>query len=181
MPYKHRRNCPLCCKPNLLYLANHLSQVHGLTSEERQPWLKSAMFSNNNSPALPSIPPFPFWSLPYQAMSMNQPQPTKPRMKNQPQTTRLCKKQTKVWLDTKAYPEFKFNHMFSMLVVGPSQSGKTYFVEELLTNHVSTTQTKSQEKFIGFIISGNLATQHYKKHLEMTFNLRRAYQNSAKI
>jgi len=36
-------------------------------------------------------------------------------------------------METKPYSEFKFNHMFSMLVVGPSQCGKTYFVEELLT------------------------------------------------
>jgi len=44
MPYKHRRKCPICCKPDLLYLSDHLSQVHGLTSEERKQWLKSAVF-----------------------------------------------------------------------------------------------------------------------------------------
>ena len=32
------------------------------------------------------------------------------------------------------YPEFGFQHPFSMLVVGPTQSGKTDFVEQMLTN-----------------------------------------------
>ena len=54
------------------------------------------------------------------------PQATKQRMK-QPKTN------IKICLETMTYAEFKFYHMFSMLVVGPSQCGKTYFVEELLT------------------------------------------------
>ena len=93
------------------------------------------MFSSTN--ALPLMQPIPFWSMPYQTMSMFQPsnamsQPTRPRMK-QSDSPRMKQRKTNVCLDTKAYPEFKFNHMFSMLVVGPSQCGKTYFVEELLT------------------------------------------------
>ena len=31
------------------------------------------------------------------------------------------------------YPEFGFKHPFSMLVVGPTQSGKTHFVEQMFT------------------------------------------------
>ena len=38
-------------------------------------------------------------------------------------------------LETQAYPEFRFQHMFSILVVGPSQCGKTYFVQQLLTKN----------------------------------------------
>ena len=38
-------------------------------------------------------------------------------------------------METNPYPDFTFNHMFSMLVVGPTQSGKTYFVEQLLTKN----------------------------------------------
>ena len=44
MPYKYRRDCPVYNKPELLYLSDHLSQVHNLTSEERKPWLKAALF-----------------------------------------------------------------------------------------------------------------------------------------
>ena len=38
-----------------------------------------------------------------------------------------------VSLETKAYPEFMFRHKFSLLVVGPTQCGKTFFVEKILT------------------------------------------------
>jgi hypothetical protein len=36
---------------------------------------------------------------------------------------------------TKPYPEFNFRHKFSLLVVGPSQSGKTYFVQQILESN----------------------------------------------
>ena len=36
-------------------------------------------------------------------------------------------------LETQTYPEFMFQHMFSTLVVGPTQCGKTYFVQQVLT------------------------------------------------
>ena len=35
-------------------------------------------------------------------------------------------------LATKFCPEFNFRHKFSLLVVGPTQSGKTYFVQQIL-------------------------------------------------
>ena len=152
MPYKNRRNCPLCCKPDLLSLSHHLSQVHGLTSEERSPWLKSAMFSSTN--ALPLMQPIPFWSMPYQTTSMFQPskamsQPTKPRMK-QSDSPRMKQRKANVCLDTKAYPEFKFNHMFSMLVVGPSQCGKTHFVEKVLTENCIHYPNKKKKQIFWF-------------------------------
>ena len=46
-------------------------------------------------------------------------------------TLKVAKTQASHCLETKAYSEFQFNHMFSMLVVGPTQCGKTYFVEQL--------------------------------------------------
>ena len=106
------------------------------------------MFSNTNS--LPSMPPFPFWSMPYQTMSMNQPQQTTKTRVKQPESTRMKQPKTKVCLETKAYPEFKFNHMFSMLVVGPSQSGKTHFVEELLTKPCVKYPNKKQRRIQWF-------------------------------
>ena len=35
---------------------------------------------------------------------------------------------------TKPCPEFNFRHKFSLLAVGPTQSGKTYFVQQILEN-----------------------------------------------
>ena len=74
MPYGNRRTCPICCKPNLPSLSHHLSQVHNLSSEERKPWLKSAVFSLSKSTGLPYMPPFPFWGMPSYPLSRT-PQP----------------------------------------------------------------------------------------------------------
>ena len=37
------------------------------------------------------------------------------------------------WKLTKAYPEFMFRHKCSLLMVGLTQCGKTFFVEKILT------------------------------------------------
>jgi len=130
MPYKFRRVCPICYKQELLYLSDHLRKTHGLSIEERQPWLKAAIFSHQINPMLlPRVQSqesyIPTIVQPSEVMSQ-------PKRSNQFESPR--RKQPKVCLESTPYPDFKFNHMFSMLVVGPSQSGKTYFVEQLLTN-----------------------------------------------
>ena len=38
-------------------------------------------------------------------------------------------------LATKPCPEFNFRHKFSLLVMGPTQSGKTYFVQQILKHN----------------------------------------------
>ena len=134
MSFKQGRNCPICFTENLYYLGDHLRQVHQLSGAEKKNWLKSAVFSRTKSTGLPYMLPYPFWGMPQYTMGMN-PQPQQP---SQPQGTKpkprkVAKIEANRCMETKAYPDFKFNHMFSMLVVGPSQCGKTYFVEQLLT------------------------------------------------
>ena len=133
MTVKQGRICPICFKENLYYLNDHLRQVHQLSSDERKPWLKVAVFSNS----FPAIPPYPFWSMQQQTMGSNSPltqQQTTQRSK-QREVTKPSKTVPNQCLETRSYPDFKFNHMFSMLVVGPTQSGKTYFVEKVLTEN----------------------------------------------
>ena len=48
MPYKFKRNCPVCGKPDLLYLGDHLRQVHQLQAHERKQWLSAATFPGFN-------------------------------------------------------------------------------------------------------------------------------------
>ena len=91
MPYTHRRTCPLCGKQDLLKLSEHLRQVHHLSMENRQPYLKNVMFSTGLSNM----------------------------------TSNLC-------METKPYPSFRFQHPATMMIVGPTQSGKSNFVEKLL-------------------------------------------------
>ena len=104
--------------------------MHNLSSAERQPLLKSATYSPTKPTGLPFIPPYPFWGMnPHYPTSIHPqlpiPQSIKPKP-SKPDQTSQC-------LETKPYPEFKFHHTFSMLVVGPTQCGKTYFVQQLLT------------------------------------------------
>ena len=152
MPYRNRRNCPICCKSGLLSLSHHLAQVHQLSSEERKPWLKSAIFSSAKSTGLPYMAPYPFWGMPPPPWS-HTPQPLKPvrqALKTEPKQRKVTKLETANCLETSPYPEFKFNHMFSMLVVGPSQCGKTSFVEQLLKKNCIKYPSKKQRRIFWF-------------------------------
>ena len=94
MPYSHRRVCPICGKQDLLKLSEHLRQVHHLSSDERQMYLKNATFSQAFSPFF---------------------------------NASAC-------METEPYPTFQFQHPPMMMVVGPTQCGKSYFVEQLLSS-----------------------------------------------
>ena len=133
MSLKQGKTCPVCLKENLFYLRDHLRQVHKLSSKERHPLLKTATFSSSTSNGLPFMSPFPFWGMPQYSMSMTPQLPLEVPQIMRPKQPKTAKVQTVNCLETQAYPKFMFQHMFSMLVVGPSQSGKTYFVQQLLT------------------------------------------------
>lgn len=90
-------------------MSEHLSQVHQLTSEQRKPWLKVAIFSHQ---ATHSLSPNIFPTGVPQGLSF-----TFPRIMPQ---------------GVPPYPDFWFKHKFSLLVVGPTQCGKTWFVKNLL-------------------------------------------------
>ena len=122
MPYTQRRVCPICGKPNLLKLSEHLRQVHDLSTQARQPWLKQA--SHFPTPVdlsmeLMNCPPSSY------PVISNSPVPC--LTDNRPSLHIQC-------LDTQPHPDFVFQHPYSMIVVGPSQCGKTHFVHQLLTH-----------------------------------------------
>ena len=50
------------------------------------------------------------------------------------QPTKAARKVTASMV-TKPCPEINFRHKFSLLVVGPTQSGKTYFVQQILKHN----------------------------------------------
>ena len=53
MPYKHKRDCPVCNKPGIRYISDHLRQVHNLYGDERKKLLERARFSTyNHNPSL---------------------------------------------------------------------------------------------------------------------------------
>ena len=93
MPYTHRKTCSICGKQDLLKLSEHLRQVHQLSSDERQPYLRNAVYSAG--------------------------------MSSPDMIRNLC-------METKPYPSFQFQHPATIMIVGPTQSGKSNFVEKLL-------------------------------------------------
>ena len=164
MPYSKRRNCPICHKPDLLSLSHHLSQVHQLSSDERKPWLKATVFSNATT--FSSMMPHPFWSLQQypigvqQTQSQAHPQSSTPRKVETPlvRGSNRC-------LETRPYLDFKFNHMFSMLVVGPSQCGKTHFVEKVLTENCIQFPDNKPQQIIWLYNQWQQRYEHLQKRL----------------
>ena len=130
MPRRFPRTCPVCGRPHLKHISTHLLKVHELSSEERRPYLKQAQVST--------------WQLhvdnPYNmTMSyMNVEKPGQKRLKQSehpPPEKRPRTAARTTSLATKSCPEFNFRHKFSLLVVGPTQSGKTYFVQQILKHN----------------------------------------------
>ena len=131
MQRRFRRTCPVCGRPDLKNISTHLLQVHGLSSEERKPYLKQAQVSSWQ----PRVERSPHMTMSY----MNVEKPGKKRVKQSEQSPPAKRSRTAARttsLATKPCPEFNFCHKFSLLplVVGPTQSGKTYFVQQILEN-----------------------------------------------
>ena len=149
MPSKYRRNCPVCNKPDLQYLSDHLRQVHHLNEHERKQWLRMACFS------LPKeSPPLSLTTL--QTLPTVFPKPPGVRKKRTYQETTVnpmvkpaCKRSRReLDLTSFPYPDFNFRHKFSLLVVGPTQSGKTHFVQQILENDRIVYEKKRKRRIL---------------------------------
>ena len=109
-------------------MSNHLRQVHHLYGDERKKWLGRARFSISHKHCSGSLPARPTHTVKEmrcvrkKTCSVRQP------------PTKAARKVTASMV-TKPCPEFNFRHKFSLLVVGPTQSGKTYFVQQILENN----------------------------------------------
>ena len=135
MPYKYTRDCPVCNKPGLRYMSNHLRQVHALYGDERKKWLGRARFSILNKHCAGVLPGRSMHSLKEMRYVRKKTSSVIKPTKTVPKVTAP--------LTTTPYPEFYFRHKFSLLVVGPTQSGKTYFVQQILEhNRISYEEQK---------------------------------------
>ena len=121
MPYKHKGDCPVCDKPGLWYMSDHLRQVHCLYGDERKKWLGRARFSISHKHCSGSLPACP-------THTVEEMRCVRKKTCSVQQPTKAAQKVTASML-TKPCPEFNFCHKFSLLVVAPTQSGKTYFVQ----------------------------------------------------
>ena len=127
MPYKHKRDCPVCDKPGLRYMSNHLRQVHHLYGDERKKLLGRATFSISHKHCSGSLPRPP-------THTVEEMRCVRKKTCSVLKPTKAARKVTASMV-TKPCPEFSFRHKFSLLVVGPTQSGKTYFVQQILKHN----------------------------------------------
>ena len=132
MQRRFRRTCPVCGRPDLKNISTHLLQVRGLSSEERKPYLKQAQVSSWQ----PRVERSPHMTMFYMNVEKSGQKRVKQSEHSPPaRRPRTAARTTSTSLATKSCPEFNFRHKFSLLVVGPTQSGKTYFVQQVLENN----------------------------------------------
>ena len=107
-------------------MSDHLRQVHHLYGDERKKWLGRTRFSISHKHCSGSLPGCP-------THTVEEMRCIRKKTCSVRQPTKAGRKVTASML-TKPCPEFNFRHKFSLLVVGPTQSGKTYFVQQILEN-----------------------------------------------
>ena len=124
IPFKFQKICHICAKEELTNISIHLSHVHGLKFFAIKPYLKLAKYQTMNTV--------------YKHLSSKTREQTKYSypVKRPCMTVKNMKKQkistkpsiSNEFLYTKMmYPNFKFQHPMSILVIRPTKSGKTYF------------------------------------------------------
>ena len=112
-----RRTCPVCGRPDLKNISTHFLQVHGLSSEERKPYLKQAL--------VPSWQTHIEMSAHITMSYMNVEKPGQKRVKqseHSPPAKRPRTAARTTSLAIKSCPEFNFRHKFSLSVVGPTRT-----------------------------------------------------------
>ena len=151
MPYKHKRDCPVCDKPGLRHMSDHLRQVHCLYGDERKKWLGRARFSISHKHCSGSLPACP-------THTVEEMRCVRKKTCSVQRPTKTARKVTASML-TKPCPEFNFRHKFSLLVVGPTQSGKTYFVQQILKYNRIVYEEQKSIRILGTTINGKNVTK----------------------
>ena len=112
-------------------LSSHLEIVHDLTGLRRTRLLKEAKVSwESKREYISTSVDLPRCSS-SSTRKICEPRKRRRPVNETPKTSSTAKKvklSHDVSLATEPYPDFMFRHKFSLLVVGPSQSGKTVFV-----------------------------------------------------
>ena len=125
MPFKHKRICPICGKPSLINISSHFLKVHGLKGAERKPYLKKAKYQgitayHDDEPSIPKV--------------------KRVAAEGKRRAPKSIVKQARIKKPLQAnnswqsypYSNFWFKHPFSLMIVGPTSCGKTFFVRQLL-------------------------------------------------
>ena len=140
MPYKYKRVCPICRRPNVIHLSSHLEMAHDLSANKRSGYLKRAILCVRT----PSV----------HARVQTTTVTAKLKNSRQRHNRRLvqqCQKSSNKTPTTdvlpEPYPNFRLHHKFSVMIYGPSMSGKSYFVKELLErDHIEYEDHRKRQK-----------------------------------
>ena len=108
-------------------MSDHLRQVHCLYGDERKKWLGRARFSISPKHCFGSLPGPP-------THTVEEMRCVRKKTCSVLKPTKAARKVTTSMV-TKPCPEVSFRHKFSLLVVGPTQSGKKYFVQQILKHN----------------------------------------------
>lgn len=153
MPRTFPRICPLCGKPGVSNLSSHLEIVHDLTGLRRTRLLKEAKVSwKSKREYISTSVDLPRCSS-SSTRKICEPRKRRRPVNETPKTSSTAKKvklSHDVSLATEPYPDFMFRHKFSLLVVGPSQSGKTVFVEQILTRDRIVYETNKPRRILWY-------------------------------
>ena len=165
MPYKFKRDCPVCGKPELLSLSDHLRQVHRLKSHERKQWLKAAVFSGSKkslgitqggSRRLPQV-------LHTEKERSRERKRTIAAVKETEKPQHCIVKRPKftddVSLETKSYPEFMFRHKFHFSWWAPLSVIKPFSLKKFSQRIVFFTRTRNRGEYGGTTVSGRIPTK----------------------
>ena len=114
-------------KTRVVNLSSHLEMIHDFNANERADYLKHAIFCASTPTVHARVP-----NTAVSARLKNNRQRHDRRVIQQCQNSSDKTPTADVLPET--YPNFRFCHKFSMMVhvVGPSMSGKSYFLKELL-------------------------------------------------
>ena len=153
MPRTFPRICPLCGKPGVSNLSSHLEIVHDLTGLRRTRLLKEAKVSwESKREYISTSVDLPRCSS-SSTRKICEPRKRRRPVNETPKTSSTAKKvklSHDVSLATEPYPDFMFRHKLSLLVVGPSQSGKTVFVEQILTRDRIVYETNKPRRILWY-------------------------------
>ena len=109
--------------------------VHELTSTERSTYLKRAVLCSSEPITRPTLAKHKKHRI-YPKQSLNSSTQLKPHGRNTNQSISL-----------EAYEDFRFGHKFSLMVVGPSMSGKSFFVKQMLErDHIEYDDPRKQRR-----------------------------------
>ena len=125
MPYKYKRVCPICQRHNIIHLSSHLEMVHDLNANLHSDYFKRAIFCASSPSVHVRV------STATVTAKLKNSRQTRDRRVVQ-QCQKSSYKTPTADVLPQPYPNFRLRHKFSMMVVGPSMSGNSYFVKDLL-------------------------------------------------